>query len=77
MNIFAWNFLFFLVQNNAGVALEMLKAKPTLAKHNKDGETALYVLARNPSTFVSETRPCELLLLLLFFFFFIYLSFIM
>ena len=68
MNIFAWNFLFFLVQNNAGVALEMLKAKPTLAKHNKDGETALYVLARNPSTFVSETRPCELLLLLVFFF---------
>ncbi|KAL0005151.1 hypothetical protein SO802_012712 [Lithocarpus litseifolius] len=40
-----------------GVALEMLKAKPNLAKHNKDGETALYVLASNPSAFFSETRP--------------------
>ena len=35
------------------------------AARNSDGETALHVLARDPSVFVSEIRPCE------FFFFFI------
>ena len=40
----------------------MLEANPNLATAKKDGETALHVLARNPSAFVSETQPCELLL---------------
>ena len=61
MNIFAWNFLFFLVQNNAGVALEMLEVNPNLATAgNKDGKTVLQLLARNPSAFVGETQSCEL-----------------
>ena len=42
------------------------------AARNSDGETALHVLAREPSAFVSEIRPCE------FFFFFLSLvSFIL
>ena len=36
----------------------MLKANPNLATtENKDEETALRVLARNPSAFVSGSRP--------------------
>ena len=41
------------------------------AAGNSDGETALHVLARNPSAFVSEIRPCE------FLFFYFILFFIM
>ena len=52
--------------NNAGRAKKMLTANNNLAKARKtNGETVLQVLARNPSAFVSETRPCE---------FFIYFS---
>lgn len=41
--------------------MEMLEAKNNLAKARKEnGETVLHVLARKPSAFVSETRPCEL-----------------
>ncbi|KAK7833842.1 ankyrin repeat domain-containing protein 17 [Quercus suber] len=47
-----------------GVALEMLEDNPNLATaRNKDGETVLQLLACNPSAFVGETQPCELLLL--------------
>ena len=41
--------------------MEMLNANNNLAKlRNKNKETVLHVLARKPSAFVSETRPCEL-----------------
>ena len=41
--------------------MEMLKVNRNLANaRKKNGETVLHVLARNPSAFVSETRPCEL-----------------
>ena len=53
-------FLWILVYgiNNAGVALEMLKANPNLATvKNGDEETVLHVLACNPSAFVSGSRP--------------------
>ncbi|KAK4604108.1 hypothetical protein RGQ29_012568 [Quercus rubra] len=44
--------------NLYGVALEMLKANPNFATAtNTDGDSALHVLARNPSAFVSQTRP--------------------
>ncbi|KAK7855048.1 ankyrin repeat domain-containing protein 17 [Quercus suber] len=44
-----------------GVALEMLEVNPNIATAtNKDGETVLQLLARNPSAFVGETQPCEL-----------------
>uniref|UniRef100_A0A7N2MW72 Uncharacterized protein n=1 Tax=Quercus lobata TaxID=97700 RepID=A0A7N2MW72_QUELO len=40
-----------------GVALEMLEVNPNLATaRNKDGETVLQLLARNPSAFVGETQ---------------------
>ncbi|KAK7821292.1 hypothetical protein CFP56_037850 [Quercus suber] len=43
-----------------GVALQMLEDNSNLAAAgNSDGETALHVLARDPSAFVSEIRPCE------------------
>ena len=38
------------------------------AARNSDGETALHVLACDPSAFVSEIRPCE------FFFFFYFIT---
>ena len=41
------------------------------AARNSDGETALHVLACDPSAFVSEIRPCE------FFFFLSLVSFIL
>ena len=45
----------------------MLTANNNLAKARKtNGETVLQVLARNPSAFVSETRPCELFIYFLF-----------
>ncbi|KAK7816505.1 ankyrin-1 [Quercus suber] len=41
-----------------GVALQMLEDNSNLAAAgNSDGETALHVLARDPSAFVSEIRP--------------------
>jgi len=41
--------------------LEMLEVNPNLATaRNKDGETVLQLLARNPSAFVGETQSCEL-----------------
>nr|XP_023913451.1 uncharacterized protein LOC112025029 [Quercus suber] len=41
-----------------GVALEMLEVNPNIATAtNKDGETVLQLLARNPSAFVGETQP--------------------
>ncbi|KAL0014002.1 hypothetical protein SO802_001071 [Lithocarpus litseifolius] len=44
--------------NLYGIAKEMLTANNNLAKAaTTDGETVLRVLARNPSAFVSETRP--------------------
>ena len=53
--------------NFAGVALEMLKANPNFATaRNTDEDTALHVLARNPSAFVS--RPCEFCFVCLFLF---------
>nr|POF10487.1 hypothetical protein CFP56_04712 [Quercus suber] len=43
---------------NLGVALQMLEDNSNLAAAgNSDGETALHVLARDPSAFVSEIRP--------------------
>jgi hypothetical protein len=52
---------FFLVLNNAGKALEMLKDNPDLTTtKNKYGETALHVLACNPSAFASESQPGSL-----------------
>ena len=45
----------------------MLEDNPNLATaRNKDEETVLQLLACNPSAFVGETQPCELLLLLFF-----------
>ena len=42
----------------ADKALEMMKANSNLATaKNKDEETALHVFARNPSAFVSGSRP--------------------
>ena len=56
MIFFAWIF-FFLVLNNVGKALEMLKDNPDLATtKNKYGETALHVLACNPSVFASGSQ---------------------
>ena len=43
----------------------MLTANNNLANA---GETVLRVLARNPSAFVSETRPCEFFFLIIFFY---------
>ena len=60
MIFFAWIF-FFLVLNNVGKALEMLKDNPDLATtKNKYGETALHVLACNPSAFASGSQPGSL-----------------
>ncbi|KAL4599545.1 hypothetical protein ACB092_11G134200 [Castanea dentata] len=43
-----------------GVALQMLDDNSNLAAAGRsDGETALHVLARDPSAFVSEIRPLE------------------
>ena len=48
---------FFWLNFYAGVALDMLKANPNFATaKNEDGETALYVLAHNPSAFVSGSQ---------------------
>ena len=48
----------------------MLTANNNLAKARKtNGETVLQVLARNPSAFVSETRPCEFFIYFLFFYY--------
>ena len=45
----------------------MLKANPNFATaRNMDEDTALHVLARNPSAFVS--RPCEFCFVCLFLF---------
>ena len=45
-------------KNNAGVALKMLMVNPNLATTKvEDEETALHVLARNPSAFVSGSQP--------------------
>ena len=51
----------------------MLTANNNLAKARKtNGETVLQVLARNPSAFVSETRPCEFFIYFLLYFFMSY-----
>lgn len=52
-------FLLFLFGiNNVGAALKMLKVNPNLATaKDEDEENALYVLTRNPSTFVSGSWP--------------------
>ena len=48
----------------------MLKANPNFATAtNADGDSALHVLARNPSAFVSQTRPREFCFGFLFFHF--------
>ena len=44
-----------------------------VAAGNSNGETALHVLARDPSAFVSEIRPCEVF----YFFYFLGLCFIL
>ena len=57
MIFFAWIF-FFLVLNNVGKALEMLKDNSNLATNkNQYDETALHVLARKPSAFASGSQP--------------------
>ena len=48
-------------KNNAGIALEMLEANPNFATAKDElQETTLHVLARNPSAFVSGSRPGSL-----------------
>lgn len=45
----------------------MLETNRNLATASvTEGETALHVLSRNPSAFVSDNRSCELLLLFFF-----------
>jgi hypothetical protein len=52
---------FFLVLNNVGKALEMLKDNLDLATtKNKYDETALHVLACNPFAFASGSQPGSL-----------------
>ena len=59
---------FFLVYNDAGIALKMLDKDSDLATHeSKDKQTALHVLARKPSAFAQPgilrtlINSCELL----------------
>ena len=40
--------------------MAILMTKPKFATTtNTEGKTALHLLARNPSAFASESRPCE------------------
>ena len=51
-------YIYILEKNNAGIALEMLEANPNFATAKDElQETTLHVLARNPSAFVSGSRP--------------------
>ena len=55
--------------------MAILTANPNFATNfatttNMEGKTALHLLARNPSAFASESRPCEFCFVLFFFVFF-------
>ena len=55
---FKYIYIYILEKNNAGIALEMLEANPNFATAKDElQETTLHVLARNPSAFVSGSRP--------------------
>ena len=55
---FCFKYIYILEKNNAGIALEMLEANPNFATAKDElQETTLHVLARNPSAFVSGSRP--------------------
>ena len=52
------SYIYILEKINAGIALEMLEANPNFATAKDElQETTLHVLARNPSAFVSGSRP--------------------